>query len=84
MGLSPAQGVVVSALLRAVLFVVVFPLGLAFGGWRLVAGGAGNEVDQIEKDDESEEIEETDQIVKLMKSKKSRKSKRRMALNVEG
>jgi hypothetical protein len=51
----------VSALLRAVQHAVVVPLGLAFGGWRLVAGGAGNEVDQIEKDDESEEIEEADE-----------------------
>ena len=33
-----ARGAVLSALLRAVQYAVVFPLGSAFGGWRLVGG----------------------------------------------
>ena len=37
-GITAAQGVMLSALLRALQYVVIFPLGLAFGGWRLVAG----------------------------------------------
>ena len=51
-GITAAQGVMLSALLRAVQYAVVFPLGLAFGGWRLVAGGAGNEIDQTEENNE--------------------------------